>query len=333
MSLPEQIQKQVDEAKAIVEKHYGVPDESKPEGTPSADSASTEASPAAEVVVPPVVEGNTQQRVDENDESFAQRWRSLQGIYNTTNRELTQQRDRNRQLEELIATMQAPKPEPVQIAQKFLTDADSTEYGNDMVDFARRAAKEEMAPVVGAIMTLREELAALRGVVPTVNRVAANQQQTANEKFFAQLGSRVSDWETINSDPNFHNWLLSADPLTGINRQTYLEDAHRSLNVDRVVSIFSTWKNAAGAITSDVQQRATPNRNASELELQVAPGRSTAATTTSQKQEKVWSAADITKFYEDSRRGVFKGREAERAELERDIFIAQREGRIVRRAA
>ena len=41
-----------------------------------------------------------------------------------------------------------------------------------------------------------------------------------------------------------------------------------------------------------------------------------------------YTTADIAAFYDDIRKGKFKGREDERAKIERDIFAAQAEGRI-----
>ena len=44
---------------------------------------------------------------------------------------------------------------------------------------------------------------------------------------------------------------------------------------------------------------------------------------------KTYSPKDIEKFFTDVRKGKYKGREDERARMERDIFAAQQEGRIV----
>ena len=42
-----------------------------------------------------------------------------------------------------------------------------------------------------------------------------------------------------------------------------------------------------------------------------------------------YSPADIEQFFSDVRKGRYKGRDDERGRIERDIFAAQREGRIV----
>ena len=118
--------------------------------------------------------------------------------------------------------------------------------------------------------------------------------------------------------------------MTGITRQTYLADARNSLDLRRVVSVFNTWKRETGVAPSvATQQQSTQPSNVSRLEKQIAPGRTNAATSApSPKAEKLWTGADIAKFYDDRRNGKFKGREAEANAMVRDIFLAQRDGRI-----
>ena len=108
-------------------------------------------------------------------------------------------------------------------------------------------------------------------------------------------------------------------------RQTYLEDAQRRYDVDRVAAFFTTWSGLNG--NGSAQQVQSTNQN--ELQQQVAPKKSRsagAAPTTGAKPS--YSTADIAAFYEDVRKGKFKGRDDERAKIERDIFAAQAEGRI-----
>ena len=70
----------------------------------------------------------------------------------------------------------------------------------------------------------------------------------------------------------------------------------------------------------------------SELERQVAPGRTKSTGTPSSNKGKTYSPNDIQKFFDDVRSGKYKGREQERDRTERDIFAAQRENRIIANA-
>lgn len=346
MSLPEQIQKQVEAANSIIEQHYGTGEAGENAGQQGGEApanpeidvkhAAAAAAPA-EPATPPQAEQPARPAEDENSETYAQRWRSLQGVYNHTLQKANQLEQRVHQLEAVIANMQqaAPAAEPQQSQQAghSVTDRDVETFGEDLIDVTRRVARDEIAQMQGTILALSNELAKLKGVVPVVNTVAANQRVSAEERFFNRLSQAVPDWSQINGNQRFHEWLLQRDPLTGITRQTYLEDAQQSHNVELVANIFNAWKEISGAAAMP-QPQSKPNPAQSELEKQVAPGRSLAAVpnTAASQEQRNWTPDAISKFYDDVRKGVYKGRESERAELERDIFLAQREGRIQRAA-
>ena len=335
MNLPAQIREQVEAANKLREQAYGGEDANKPE---SEDNTATETVESQDEVVAaaaaaPAEEVRTFEKPatpaaeDENSPTFAQRWRSLQGVHNA----LLQ---RVGGLEQLISTMQtAPAPRqrtPEPTAEKLVTSKDADDFGTDMVDFARRVTREEMTPVMQALSQMQRQLEQLGNLAPAVRQVATNQAATAEEKFFAQLESAVPDWASVNDSAKFHEWLLTPDDMTGISRQTILADARDRLDLRRVVSVFNTWKRETGvAPTAAVQQQSSQPSNISRLEKQIAPGRTSAATSApQQKAERQWSPAEIAKFYTDRRTGKFKGREAEASAMERDIFLAQRDGRI-----
>jgi hypothetical protein len=163
-------------------------------------------------------------------------------------------------------------------------------------------------------------------VVPQVQAVAHRQQMTAEQQFWADLSAAVPNFRQVNDTPDFQSWLLQADPLTGITRQTYLDDAQRSLDAGRVANFFRTWLESTGQAA--VAQSTGPAAS-SELEKQVSPGRSrSTGTPATAKQGKVYTPQDIQKFFNDVRQGKYKGREQDRDRIERDIFAAQRENRI-----
>jgi hypothetical protein len=163
-------------------------------------------------------------------------------------------------------------------------------------------------------------------VVPQVQAVAQRQQISAEQQFWSDLASMVPNFRDINGNGEFQSWLLEADPLTGITRQTYLDDAQRALDARRVSNFFHTWLKATGQVTVAQSTARTAN---SELEKQVTPGRSRGTgTPAAASKAKTYTPADIQTFFNDVRAGKYKGREPERARIERDIFAAQRENRI-----
>jgi len=333
MGIPKQVQKQSEEVQELYK-----------ELNSETETAQVEKTEATEVPVEQPMQltsnsvedqapkSETQEQVESDaqpKESWEQKYKTLQGMYNADvprlnakNREVS---SRVSQLEHLLGTMQqSAKPaEPVS-TDPLITDADVKEYG-DSIDVMRRAAREEVNSANGRIEQLEKTIQQLQGVVPQVQQVQAQQQASSEQAFWAGLTNEVSNWQDINNNADFQSWLLSIDPLTGISRQTYLEDAQKNLDTKRVASFFAAWEKEFGVPETARENR--PNTN-SQLEKQVAPGRGRSGKPTSQ-ESKNYSPADIQKFFEDVRKGLFKGRDEERGRMERDIFSAQREGRIV----
>jgi hypothetical protein len=229
------------------------------------------------------------------------------------------------QLEKLLSSLSSVPAQSQQQVQKLVTDKDIEEYG-DSIEVMRRVTKEETAYHQQKIANLENVIRDLQAsVVPRVEQVAQRQAVSAEQSFWSDLTAAVPNWRDINQNKEFHSWLLEVDPLTGVNRQSYLENAQKNLDIRRVAAFFTTWQGNTG------HRIAQEPRNAakSQLEKQVSPGRSRAAAAPTGDQPKTYVPEDITKFFNDVRRGAYKGRETERDRIERDIFAAQREGRIV----
>jgi hypothetical protein len=338
MALPEQIRKQTEAVQELY-KQLNVGQESGEE-TPQADdpvtpvesSAADEPAPNDPVAPSPAPEQKTGD--DKAPEDFAQKYKTLQGMYNA---EVPRLHQRIQQMEQLLASLSS-QPTPAASAPaaatatppaKLVTEKDVEEYG-DAIDMMRKVTKEEMNAVMQRMSQLEGVLQQFQSnVVPQVQAVAQKQAVTAEQQFWADLTSTVSNWREVNDNQAFQAWLLEMDPLTGITRQTYLEDAQRALDARRVSAFFRTWLESTGQANVAQTQGSSPAPAAkSELEKQVTPGRARSAGTPQTNKGKVYTPEDIKKFFNDVRSGKYRGREQERDRIERDIFTAQRENRI-----
>jgi hypothetical protein len=329
MAIPEQIRKQ-SEAVAKLYEDLNPTDAadaaSEDEGAQlqQADGAHASATESA-----PAEQGRPDTTKDE--QTAEQRYRTLQGMYNadtarlrTENNQLGQ---RLAQMEQLLASLSAaPAPGAQQApAQKLITDKDVEEYG-DSIEVMRRAAREEVLSARAELDDLKRAFAQLQtNVVPKVEGVVQRQAANAEQMFWSELTAAVPNWRDINADQGFHGWLLEVDPLSGMARQQFLDSAQSQLDARRVAGFFQTWQSLNGGSTAQ-SPRSTA---ASQLEKQIAPGRGrTSASTTSANDGKTYTRAGVAKFFDDVRKGLYKGREQERDRIERDIFAAQGEGRI-----
>lgn len=328
MAIPKQVQKQSE----AVQELYKELNEDEVQEAPAEEAVESapESEPNADNVTEIAADSSGEQSEERQGTDFEQKYKTLQGMFNAEVPQLRQtvqeQQGRIAQFEKLLATMnqqQAQAPQQQVAQQKLVTEKDVEEYG-DSIDMMRKVSKEELGSMASEIHALRAQVAQMsQNTVPQVQQLANQVGDTQEQLFWSELNSLVPTWQEINEEQDFQSWLLEVDPLSGIARQAYLEDAQRKYDAQRVASFFTTWSGLNG--NTSAQQVQSTNRN--ELEQQVAPkkGRSQGSVP---PQKQNYTQADIGKFYEDVRKGKYKGRDEERAKIERDIFAAQAEGRI-----
>lgn len=343
MALPEQIRKQTEAVQELYKQLNN--DSGTGEATPQADGtpASGEPAPTRSVADENLESnnaapspGNESTPDDERvpEEGVLQKYKTLQGMYNAEvprlhqqNREMT---NRVQQMEQLLATLSAqqsnqPQQRQEAVVEKIVSDKDVEEYG-ESIDVMRKVSREELIPVAQRLAQIEGMLRQMQqNVVPQVQAVAQRQAASSEQAFWADLTRAVPTWREVNDNQDFQSWLLAADPLTGITRQTYLDDAQRALDAPRVGNFFRAWLDSTGQAAV---AQPTGRASSSELEKQVTPGRSRSTGAPASNKGRVYAPADITTFFNDVRSGKYKGREPERDRIERDIFAAQRENRI-----
>jgi hypothetical protein len=265
----------------------------------------------------------------QNEDTYEQRWRTLQGMYNaevprlhTQNKELA---TRVNELERLLSSLSATPAQSKTATEKLITDKDVQEYG-ESIDVMRRVSREEAGAYQARIDQLEQLVRSMQAsVLPKVEQITQRQQQSSEQTFWSDLTAYVPDWRSINENQEFQSWLLEVDPLTGLSRQTYLDDAQRNLDARRVANFFTSWVGNSGQAVAQTSRKAS----ASQLEKQVSPGKSKAPSSAPTGNVVTYTPTDIKSFFDDVRAGRYRGRETERDRIERDIFAAQREGRIV----
>lgn len=259
------------------------------------------------------------------------KWRSAEGRLLSANRRIVAlEGDLERAIGQITMlearVTQQPAPyQPGPMAD--LTPEEEAALGPEMVSMLNRRAeviaRTAMAPLQAQIQALTNSQQA---------RATMTAAQ-AKENLYAELGAEVPNWATINNDPAFMNWLLQEEGLSGVSRQTLLTRAFEANNAQRVIAFFKTFGNDGGVPNT---RAGTPHTQAAPnapqkvpLEAFAAPARGSSATPPLQQPAKnIWTAANISAFYADVRKGKFVGREAEKAQWEADLMLAQAEGRV-----
>jgi len=260
--------------------------------------------PPVESQDPPTPQPTVDSTPPPQEESWEHRFKVLQGKYNAEvprfaheNKDL---KSRLQSLEEQLEDMKNAKP-----VELLVKPEEIEQYGEGLIDVARRVAREELASKDAQIAKLRSEIDSVKSV----------QSHVVQDNFFKSLTEMVPDWEALNADANFLNWLDGVDDLTGETRQALLGKAENQRDPVRAAKFFNMYKKTS--------QSWAAQSNAS-MEQQIVPPTNQAPSTPQAK--KIWTRAEITIFYDRVRRGTIS--DADASAIEADIASASFEGRI-----
>lgn len=236
------------------------------------------------------------------DENWEHRFKVLQGKYNAEIPRLAgENKELKTKLQELEVSLEQLKNKP----EPLVKPEEIEEYGEGLIDVARRIAREELAGKDAEINALKAKLDSISNV--TTQKVEAD--------FFSSLTSMVPDWEAVNQDPKFLTWLDEVDELTGQTRQTLLSNAEKSRDAARTAKFFTAYKKASTSWAAN---------STAALDSQLTPPTNKAPNTPPAKR--MWTRAEVGDFYARVRRGEVS--DAEQIAIEADIMAAQIENRI-----
>jgi hypothetical protein len=258
--------------------------------------------PAVETPAPPAVQNDSPPPPQED--SWEHRFKVLQGKYNSEvprfaseNKDL---KSRLQILEEQIDEMKNAKTPELLVKPEEIE-----QYGEGLIDVARRVAREELASKDNVIAKLQSEINSIKSV--TTNVVSDN--------FFKSLTEFVPDWEALNANDNFLKWLDEVDELTGETRQSLLSKAENQRDPVRAAKFFNMYKKTSQSWAANSQ---------TSLEQQIVPPVNQPSS--SPPAKKIWTRGEISEFYDRVRRGSIS--DADAIAIEADISSATIEGRI-----
>lgn len=307
------------------------PEPAKVSPQPDPQSAPVEPEPAPTSLAqpePPPTE-ITPEKWDHYTKSMQGRYKQQDATIATLQDQLMQMGDEVQRLTTALTTRPVygkPDEPPVELA-KLITDKDVDTFGNELIDVARRAALEATAPELTRLERENQEL-------------QKRLQKKAQQDVYNALDRDVANWREINRSARFKMWLRLPDIYSRTVRGKLLSEAFQAADAARVVEFFRGFirdEVAAGQIEAqpaDASQPAdkpAPTRTpAMQLDTLAAPGRAASATDAhpSHEGKPVYTHAEIKRFYNDVRRGAYAGRDALKAQIEADMFAAQREGRV-----
>lgn len=334
MPLPKAVQAQLEAADATLRQMY--PDtHGAPEGQvaepvspiPVPTAQASEPQPPAQPQAQPVVQPQQPQTPPQSDETWEQRYRTLQGIHNKQVGELKDRLDQlSQQHQQLLDRLNAQSQPPAQPQPVAVNPQDAETFGEDLVRMIQRTTEQVLGPVANSV---EQRLAQLEQNLQGTNQVVA---KTADDTFFVSLREQVPDFDRINTSAPFLAWLAEEDDLTGQPRQAALTAAGNARNLRGVVRVFNTFLKQAG----QPQEPSPPASQTSRLEAQVSPkstGNGAAQVTTTANGKPMITVEQVERFYSDVRRGAYRGNDKLRADTEAVINDALAENRIIQRGS
>ena len=334
MATPKQIKQQSAAADETHAKLYPVEKPADPEAAPPKDAAAaaTESTPppanaAPQIAPPPEVElaaPPTEVEPDPGTPAWEQKYRTLQGKYDAemprVQEENSDLRGQIGDLQSILANFQQGGAVEVQPGTALLREDEVEEYGADLIDVVKRAAREELNPELTRLTAENEQLRNNLGAV------GAAAQQSAGDNLYSSLDAAVPGWREVNKSQPFLDWLGIRDVYSGYSRQQMLTTAFEAKDAARVVAFFKGYKQE--------QTVTAPKTEAGNvvdpLDTLVAPGQPSATGAAGAKpQGLIWTQADIARFYKAVNTGKFKGREKEKLAYEHDIIAAGQQGRVI----
>jgi hypothetical protein len=240
------------------------------------------------------------------------KYRVLAGKYSAEVPRLTQEiRELKDKLREAESKPAAPVAAPVVVNDASM-DAVREQYGDDFANAVSSVATQIASAQVAKV---RDELA------PKVEAATSSAAITSRQAFLEQLTRTVTDWAVIDADPGFTAFLDEIDDLSGQPRRAFFSSADAANDANRVARFFSAYRERSSAKPPSPQQAVASNHVEYSLQPQ------TTGSNVVPDSKRMWSQADVRKFYTDARRGLYSEQEYER--IESDIFAAQRDGRFM----
>lgn len=331
MALPKQVQKQADDLKKFEDQ---VAEANKP-AEPTDGQQTTEPNPPADDV------SNTQAKEPEVPAApetkaedaavWEQRFKSLQGMYNSQVPTLQLQvKQLSEQLTTAIQALDEAKKAPAKPAdpqEVLVTNKDVETFGEDLVDLARRIAKEEFGKreqqYVAKIGSLEQQLVDATG---QVNQVTQAQSRSSAENFFDRLSTAVPNWESVQNTDECQQWLGMRVPGTELTWDDVLKDAASKHDLQRVVELFNTFFERYPKFNPKAPTPAKSNR--AELERQVAPAKAKGNVATPQSSTRTYTGTEYQNESMRQVRLVQQGKYDEAVRLEAELNAALAEGRV-----
>jgi hypothetical protein len=294
--------------------------EQKPDGEPKPDGEG-EPKPDDESK-PDGGEPKPDVKKEPTDEEYKQKYFVLKGKYDA---EVPRLQAELKELKDSVAELKAVKPKetpaPDKTEDDLLSDPSIKYLHDEYPEVYKAVLAIEKKKVVKSDDKSGTELS------ERIAKIEKSQTRTIEERFGDDLNRLAPDWEKINEDPKFLEWLKEEDQFTGYTRFQLATSAQNDMNGPRVAAFYNAFKKD---IYPEVKND-DPNNGESKKDMSkfVAPNASKSGSNREpNKESEPITREYINKFYSDAAKGVYEGRKEAYDKIEALITKALSEGKI-----
>lgn len=325
MAVGKDVQDKIDAANKLAEELFAAQEESVVVEPPENTTPEMVVTPGNEPIETPIVEVQEQlepEPIDlKEEETFKHKYDVLKGKYTS---EIKRANERIDSLESLLAQLAAQPKETITPTVTKETAPTIEEVFTDDMDIA--SLKEDYPPVYRAMVKMLEKQKSVPDVTEKVTNLEKKIEEDSLMRFYNTLSNSVTDWESINTDPLFMDWLKEPIPYTKTTLHAALVHAFNQKDVDTVASIFNDYK-VKTSTPSPVTPTVKPSSNVSQF---VAPPRvSRGGTGGSTPTKTYYKKEEVETFYRNLAQRKLPLTKEQILLKEQEYFSAAKEGRII----
>lgn len=200
----------------------------------------------------------------------------------------------------------------------IFTKEDVDVLGEDAINAFKKANARS---IEAAVAPLKNQLDTARVQGIEAKKVEAKaQREEAYNIFLRSLETLVPDYNTLNYDESFKQYMQEVEPGSNKTRQDELADAVSTGNTRWAATFFNSYKALRAAPSQKLEEKLLPKENAAST------------INTKSKQLKTYPIAEVEKFYDKLTRGDYNTSKQRRElgeKLERIYDRAYAEGRVI----
>lgn len=259
----------------------------------------------------PVEEAPQPYQAEEVEEDWEHKYKVLKGKYDSEVPRLIKELKRlRREKEELSSRLDLLEK---MVTMQKISSAPSEEEKKEEEDEEIKKFKEDYPDIYKAMEKLL-----MKKFGKVENRIKDMSTQMTQQQFFAQLTALVPEWQKLNTDPDFLDWLQEVDPSSGYTRHQLMLYAYNQMDVNGVARWFKKY-------LSEVENKMNEKEQSLASKNVAPPHRK--ITKASELPKRTYTESEIRKFYTDVALGKIPPDKREK--LEEEYTRALLEGRVI----